>query len=281
MDRMSIATAFSKARRDGRGVLVAYLTLGHPSVDDSLKAIEVVATSGADVIEIGWPSETPYLDGSTIRDSHRQARAAFAAALDSPKSALAKAAQVTDCPLVLMGYKHDLMTVPDVLPGCAERGEVSGVLIPDADPDELNRFGIAGQPGLFDSTMNARQIERGARTAHGFAYVRTGVGRTGEQADLSHGDIADLARRIRLARPDLPVAIGFGLSTPEDVAKCMALGFDGAIVGSAIVRYVDRRDWSGLSSFISELVASTSTTAPRRPAVMEMRTDEHGTHSCH
>ncbi len=272
MDRMSITSAFSKAHRDGRGALIAYLTLGHPSVEDSLKAIEIAGTSGADVIEIGWPSETPYLDGFTIRDSHRQARAAFAAAPDSPKSALAEASQVTDCPLVLMGYKHDLMTVPDVLPGCVERSEVSGVLIPDADPDELKRLGIAGQPGLFDSTMNTQQIERAARTAYDFAYVRTGVGRTGEQADLSHGDIADLARRIRLARPDLPVAIGFGLSTPEDVARCMALGFDGAIVGSAIVRHVDCRDWSGLALFISELAASTFTATVRQQTVTEMRT---------
>lgn len=278
MGRTSIADAFAGARLDGRGTLIAYLTMGHPSASSNLRAIEIIGASGADVIEIGWPAARPYLDGPIIRASHKQAMAAFAVGVDSPKTVLARAAQVTDRPLVLMGYKNELMAIPDVLPGCLYRGEIAGVLIPDADTDELKRIGVQGQPGLFDPAMDAREIERAAMEAHGFAYVRTGVGCTGRQADLSHGDLSALAGSIRRSRPDLPVAIGFGLSTPEDVARSMALGFDGAIVGSAIVRYINDQDWTGLALFVSALAASAASS--RRPAA-EVKTDEHGSHSCH
>ena len=232
----TLAGRFGALRATGRRALVCYITAGHPDPDRSLALLRGLEDAGADVVELGVPFSDPMADGPVIQASSQQALehgVTFDRVL-----ALAERARLS-IPVVLFSYLNPLMAAGrDALTRAASAG-CRGVLVTDlplgADP-ELEAW-LGNGPLDFirlvaPTTPKARMAEI-AKTGSGFVYLISRMGVTGERAEIDPalpGTIATL-RSVT----DLPVCVGFGISTPQQAAEIGGLA-DGVVVGSALVR---------------------------------------------
>jgi tryptophan synthase alpha chain len=228
--------AFSKTRP----LLVTYLTAGDPSPEQSLPLFEALIAGGADILEIGVPFSDPGADGPTIQKASERALAAGG----NLNSALALAAQLpTAHPKVLFGYLNPFLAYgyPALAQACKDAG-IHGVLCVDCPPEEEPEFREALQaldihPILLAApTTPVSRIQLLGQAGGGFLYYVSMTGVTGG-AVAAHGDLSERLRLVR-AHAGLPVAVGFGVRSPEDV-KQLAPHADAVVVGSALVRLVE------------------------------------------
>ena len=256
--RTSLLTdAFTK----GHPALVAYVMGGFPTRDGSLAALHALADAGADVIELGIPYSDPLADGPVIRDAADEARAAAGGAFGLAETIALAADFIAESgpdapPVVLMGYLNPLMRMgfPKVASALREAG-VAGVIVPDLPPDMAGPW-LAASAGidtvfLAAPTSTPQRLAKVGEMSGGFVYCVSTTGVTGERAELP-AELADLVGRVQGSTP-LPVAVGFGVSTPDQAASVARVA-DGVVVGSAIVRR--QRDAADLASFVGELAAA-------------------------
>jgi tryptophan synthase alpha chain len=230
-----LSARFGQVRRRGRKALVVYVTAGHPSPDASLELLRAVARAGADVIEVGVPFSDPMADGPVIQQSSQQALEAGMTAdgvLD-----LVRRAQLR-IPVVLFSYLNPLLAAGEDVLERAHNAGVHGVLVTDlplgADRERERWFGespLAFVRLVAPTTPIERMREIGAHGS-GFVYLISRTGVTGAQDSLS-ADLPATIARLRAAT-DLPICVGFGISTPEQ-AHAVAQLADGVVVGSAVV----------------------------------------------
>ncbi|MBI2796071.1 MAG: tryptophan synthase subunit alpha [Gemmatimonadetes bacterium] len=232
----ALAERFALLKRQGRRALVCYATAGHPDPEASVALLRALDAAGADVIELGVPFSDPLADGPVIQASSQQALG-HGVTLDRTL-AIAAAAKVR-APLVLFSYLNPVMAAgPQVLQRAARAG-IGGVLITDlpvgADP-ERERW-LANGPLAFirlvAPTTPANRMAEISRHGSGFVYLISRLGVTGAQATLA-ADLPATVARLR-GVTDLPVCVGFGISTGEQARAVGAIA-DGVVVGSAIVR---------------------------------------------
>ncbi|HTR89430.1 MAG TPA: tryptophan synthase subunit alpha [Solirubrobacteraceae bacterium] len=233
-----IAAAFAGAR--GRAALMPYLMGGFPTLEDSLAIGEAYVAAGADLIELGVPYSDPLADGPVIHAADTRALAAGASVAGVLEVARALARSV---PVVLMCYANMVLA-----PGAGEfvarlaRTGASGLIVPDLPLEESEEIaaacraeGLALVPLVAPTTTPARMAAIGER-AQGFVYAVSVVGTTGERAALSDR-FAEIVARAK-ASTEVPVALGFGIATPEQARLAADAGADGVIVGSRLVRAV-------------------------------------------
>jgi tryptophan synthase alpha chain len=234
----AIARAFS--RQNGRAALMPYMMGGFPGMESSLRVGETYAEAGADLVEVGVPFSDPLADGPAIQLAGQralEAGATFERVLEEVASPLADRVGV-----VAMCYANQLMAYGlDDAPLMLASHGVSGLIVPDmpaAEAAELraacDQAGIALVP-LVAPTTPPEEVERIAQGARGFVYVVSVTGVTGERAALPP-QLGEVVERVRAAA-DVPVAVGFGVGTPEQVAEVGRIA-DGVIVGSRLVRAV-------------------------------------------
>lgn len=253
-----IASRLGGAFTPGRASLVAYVMGGYPTREGSLAALHALADAGADVIELGIPYSDPLADGPVIRDAADEARAAaggtfgLAETIDLAREFSATAGPGAP-PVVLMGYLNPLMRMglPKTAAAMIEAG-VAGVIVPDLPPDMAGPW-LAASAGLDTvflaaPTSTPERLAKVGEMSRGFVYCVSTTGVTGERSELPT-ELAGLVARVQEATP-LPVAVGFGVSTPEQ-ARAVAKVADGVVVGSAIVRR--QRDSGELRTFVAEL----------------------------
>ncbi|MFL5863138.1 MAG: tryptophan synthase subunit alpha [Solirubrobacteraceae bacterium] len=235
----SIAEAFARARANGRrAALMPYLMGGFPDLATSRAIGLAYAEAGADLVELGVPFSDPLADGPVIHaagSAALRAGATLPAVLDVARDI---AAQV---PVVLMCYANPilsqgLMRFLDRLVGA----HVSGLIVPDLPVEEAaetrpacRQRGLAFVP-LVAPTTPIERLQRIGADASGFLYTVSLTGTTGERAQVAGGLAAVIARAA--AHTDVPVALGFGISTPEQAAAAADAGADGVIIGSRLVR---------------------------------------------
>ena len=256
--------AFKDAKREKRAAFVPYVTAGDPSLERSVEIGRALARAGADVIELGVPFSDPIADGPT---NQRAAERALAAGtnLSGVLAAVEVVRKDLDIPVVLFTYANPVLRygIGDFSEDAAAAG-VDGVLFTDVPAEETapfeNHIGAAGLDliMLVTPTSTRRRMKAAARFGGGFLYLVSRTGVTGVRQKLDAG----LAENIRMARKvsSLPVAVGFGISTPEQVAS-VAEKADGVVVGSAIVSRIgamgDCDELIGeIESFASELAAA-------------------------
>ncbi|MFN8217493.1 MAG: tryptophan synthase subunit alpha [Solirubrobacterales bacterium] len=239
-----IAAAFEAARAEGRAALMPYMMAGFPDRETSLAVAAAYADSGADLIELGVPFSDPLADGPTV---HAAATAALAGGA-TLASALEVCRSVSDrIPVVLMVYVNMILAHG----GAAEFGRLAlaagaaGAIVPDLPLGEaedvreaFNGAGLALVP-LIAPTTPAERRARICEVARGFIYVVSTVGTTGERAEIP-ASLAELVAAVK-ADAEVPVAVGFGISTPAQAAQVGALA-DGVIIGSRLVRAVAEAD---------------------------------------
>ena len=260
-----IAVAFARAAADGRVALIPYVVAGYPDHATSLAAALAAAEAGADLLEVGLPYSDPLADGATLQRATTAALRA-GARLDGSIALLREiAAARPDLPLVPMCYANQILGGGDgraVAARLAEAG-ASGVIVADLTPDEGLRFeAVARDAGLAvvyliaPTTTAARRVEV-ARRSGGFLYCVSLVGVTGARTSLPPS-VRGLVASARADSP-VPVAVGFGVSSPAHVRMLVEAGADGVIVASALVDALgpDGRDVPALARLVAELRAAT------------------------
>jgi tryptophan synthase alpha chain len=231
-----IADAF--ARTSKRAALMPYVMGGFPTLEQSLQIGQACVRAGADLIELGLPYSDPLADGPVIHAAGTQALAAGANVAGVLEVARVLSASV---PVALMCYAN-MVFAPgvDAFVERLARSGACGMIVPDLPfgeaPEVLeacDEHGVALIPLVAPTTTPERLQEIGA-SARGFLYTVSVVGTTGERRTVG----ADLAATIERAKAStrVPVAIGFGISTPEQAAQAAAAGADGVIVGTRLVR---------------------------------------------
>jgi tryptophan synthase alpha chain len=234
----TIAAAFATAGK--RAALMPYLMGGFPDLDGSRAVGEAYAEAGADLVELGVPFSDPLADGPVI---HAAGTAALAAGATVHGVLDVGRALAESVPVVLMCYANLVLArgperFADELAGHG----ISGLIVPDMPLEEAgdvlaacDAAGVALVPLVAPTTPDDRLAAIGRR-ARGFVYTVSVTGTTGERQDLA-GDLAGILARTK-AHADVPVALGFGIGTPEAAARAADAGADGVIVGSRLVRAV-------------------------------------------
>lgn len=229
-------------------VLVAYVTAGDPSFDESAEILRALDRAGADVIEVGVPFSDPVADGPAIQRAVERSLSAggtLARSLDLVEAAKGTIA----APVVLFTYVNPVlrMGVERFVDRAAEAG-VQGVLVLDLPIEEsagmraaLDRRGI-DQIFLVSPTTTDERLTEAARLGRGFLYAISRLGVTGARETVS-SSAAPLVARIRQVTA-LPIALGFGISRPEHVREVAAFA-DAAVVGSAIVQVIEAASAGG------------------------------------
>lgn len=231
---------FAAKRAAGQKALVIYATSADPDPAHSPEVFLAAAAGGADVLEIGVPFSDPTADGPAIQAASQRALAkggGFATALDDVRAIRGRH---PDLGVILFGYANPFLQAGDPAARAAAAG-ADGILCVDLPPQEddllgasLAAHGLHAIRLLAPTSTDAR-IRDAAATGGGFLYLVSVTGVTGGKTGNTK-DLAAILARIR-RRTDLPIVIGFGISTPDDAARLAPLA-DGVVVGSAIVRLV-------------------------------------------
>ena len=239
MDR--IAQAFARTRREKRAAFVAYLCAGDPDFDTSLAACRAVLDAGADVLELGVPFSDPLADGLT---NQLAAQRALAGGMTAARvfELVRRIREKSQVPIVFYTYYNLVFSngVENYVRAAKEAG-VDGMLTLDLPPEEADELLAAcAQHGLktifiVAPTTPASRLPRIGAAATGFIYYVSREGVTGVRDQVA-ANIPEAVARIR-QHTTLPVAVGFGLSTPEQV-KQVARVADGVVVGSALVNVI-------------------------------------------
>jgi tryptophan synthase alpha chain len=248
-----IASVFS---RTGHKALIPYVTVGYPSVEDTLKVAPILAGSGCDIVELGIPFSDPLADGATIQ------KASFYALKNgvTPKLCLEVAEKLSrkvDVPLVFMTYFNPVLSygLEKFCAACARSG-VDGLIIPDLPPDEgLELEDITLRHNLdliylLAPTSAKERIKLVADRARGFIYLVSVTGVTGARASLPPELNSFVARVRKVARQ--PLCVGFGISTPEQARQVAEIA-DGVIVGSRIIQLMETDGLAAVGNFVNKL----------------------------
>lgn len=230
-----IADAFTNKK-----AFIPFITAGDPDLDTTKELILAMQEAGADLIEIGIAFSDPVAEGPVIQEADDRALAA-GTTTDKIFDMVASLQEQIHIPLVFMTYINPIYVYgTERFANKMKECGVAGVIVPDVPFEEKQEIDeIFKSCGLTVISMiaptSAERVQMIAREAEGFVYCVSSLGVTGVRTEISTG-IASLIEQVKAVR-DIPCAIGFGISTPEQ-AKAMAKISDGAIVGSAIVRMV-------------------------------------------
>lgn len=253
---------FAALREAGKPAFVAYVAAGDPDLDRCLEVLFALEQAGVDVIELGVPFSDPMADGIVNQMAAHRALLA-GATMRGVLDLVRRFRERSGVPVVLFTYLNPVYTY-----GFARFHEdaaaagADGVLLLDLPPDEaekndeLSGGGPLRRIRLIAPTTPAERIPRLAAAAEGFVYYVSREGVTGTQSSLAEG-IAENVAAIQ-AHTRVPVVVGFGISTPEQAAA-VARSSDGVVVGSAIVREIERHGAAGdlaakVGAFVKPLV---------------------------
>ena len=262
MSRLS--STFQRLSGRGEKALIAYLMAGDPSLDDTETYVLRLAEAGADVIELGVPFSDPIADGPVIQQAAERALRAGT----SLKKILATVRSLrtkTQVPLVLMAYYNSIFRYEEAA-FCrdAVAAGVDGLIVPDMPTDEAGTIHPLAEAAGLDvifllaPTSTGKRQASVARLSYGFIYYVSLTGITG--AKLT--DKADVEKKVREIRryTKTPVAVGFGIATPDDVRQVTRIA-DGVIVGSALVKIIAEGNHAAvtdrLASFTRSLKSAT------------------------
>ena len=269
VDEGRIEKRFAALKAEGRGALITFVTAGDPDQKTAREIVLGLPAAGADIIELGMPFSDPMADGPSVQASSLRALKAGATLANTLELVSAFRAEDQSTPIILMGYYNPIYIYGvDAFLTDAKAAGIDGLIIVDLPPEEDSELckpaidaGIRWIR-LATPTTDDKRLPKVLNNASGFIYYVSILGVTGS-ASTSEDATRKAVMRLK-SHTDLPVAVGFGIKTPE-MAATIAKSADAAVVGSAIVdRVLEGLDADGklgpdtacnVLSFVSELAA--------------------------
>ena len=251
---VTVATAFARARDEGRAALMGYLPAGFPTVAGAIEAMRAMVEAGVDIVEVGFPYSDPVMDGPTIQAASDAALRGGVRSADVLKTVAAVAE--TGAPVLVMSYwnvieRYGVAAFARDLAAAGGAGLITPDLIPDEADDWLAASDDLGLDRVFlvAPSSTDRRLAMTAAACSGFVYATSVMGVTGARAQTSDAAPALVARTKAVT--DKPVAVGLGVSDGDQAAAVAAYA-DGVIVGSALVRCL-QSDGGGLRPLVTDL----------------------------
>lgn len=236
-----IEKAFSVVKKP---LFIGFTVAGDPDKPTSIRVAQALIAGGADILELGVPFSDPVADGLTIQKADERALGAGTTP-DTVFEIVRQIRKESDVPVVLLTYYNTVYRrgTGEFYREAHDAG-VDGILIADMPVEESEEVcAVAARYNidpifLITQTTSDKRIKKIARKARGYVYLVAVLGVTGVKKQVSDGAV-DLLHRVR-SHTSLPLALGFGISTPAHAQVCARSGADGVIVGSAIVEIVER-----------------------------------------
>lgn len=222
---------------------IPFITCGDPNIETTVKIIKAMEQSGADLIELGIPFSDPTAEGPVIQNANIRALNG-GVTTDKIFEMVAQVGKEVKVPLVFMTYANVVFSygAERFIKKCSETG-IDGIILPDVPFEEKEDFAPICRKYAVDlisliAPTSSDRIQKIAAEADGFVYCVSSLGVTGVRESIAT-DIGAMTSLVRKSNPDIPCAVGFGISTPEQ-AKAMSQQADGVIVGSAIVKIAEK-----------------------------------------
>jgi tryptophan synthase alpha chain len=262
-----IQAKFAALDAKNEKALITYIMVGYPSRKDDLLAIRGLIKGGADIIELGFPFSDPLADGSVIQNASTISLEK-GTKISQFFDLVRKIRNESDIPLVLMTYTNILYHQGyDKFFKMARDAGIDGLITPDMTVEESNEYIKAAKKHNLDTIFlvspntSKSRLQKIVKQTTGFLYLVSVFGTTGMRGKIQKYTIDALKNTKRMANSKIPVGIGFGVSTPQDIKHYIKNGADAVIVGSALIRLIEKTPAPKLekivTSFTRKLKAAT------------------------
>ena len=256
-----IKEKFEELEKRNEKALISYIMLGFPNEKATMSTIRGLVKGGADIIELGFPFSDPLADGPVIQNA---STISLEKGTNISKifNIVKKIRKETDIPLVLMTYTNILhhMGYQKFIKNAKKVG-IDGFILPDMSIEESKDYLKAAKNNsdtifLISPNTSKTRIEKIAKASTGFLYLVAVFGTTGVKTGIKNYTLKAIKNVKKQTKGKIPIGIGFGVSTPEDVKKYIKAGADAVIVGSAYLKLIERTKQQNLESKITSFTKS-------------------------
>jgi len=256
-----IKEKFEELEKRNEKALISYIMLGFPNEKATLSTIRGLVKGGVDIIELGFPFSDPLADGPVIQNA---STISLEKGTNISKffNIVKKIRKETDIPLVLMTYTNILhhMGYQKFIKNAKKVG-IDGFILPDMSIEESKDYLKAAKNNsdtifLISPNTSKTRIEKIAKASTGFLYLVAVFGTTGVKTGIKNYTLKAIKNVKKQTKGKIPIGIGFGVSTPEDVKKYIKAGADAVIVGSAYLKLIERTKQQDLESKITSFTKS-------------------------
>ncbi len=256
-----IKEKFSELEAKNQKALIAYVMAGFPNEKTTLSTVRGLIKGGVDIIELGFPFSDPLADGPVIQNASTVSLEK-GTKIKKFFSLVQKIRKETDIPLVLMTYTNILYKkgYPKFIKEAKKVG-IDGFILPDMSVEESKEYLSAAKNNsdtifLISPNTSKTRIAKIAKATSGFLYLVAVYGTTGVKTGIKNYTLKAIKDVKKLTKGKIPVGVGFGVSTPEDVKKYIKVGADAVIVGSAFLKLIENTPQAKLESKIAMFTKS-------------------------
>jgi len=256
-----IKEKFAELKGKNEKALISYIMVGFPNQRATLSAVKGLVKGGTDIIELGFPFSDPLADGPVIQNASTVSLEK-GTKINNFFSLVKKIRKLTDLPLVLMTYTNILYTrgYPKFISEAKKAG-IDGFILPDMSIEESKEYlnaakGKTDTIFLVSPNTNKKRIRKIAKSTSGFLYLVAVYGTTGVKTGIKNYTIKAIKDVKKQTKAKIPVGVGFGVSTPEDVKKYISVGADAVIVGSAFLKLIEKTPQNKLEQKITTFTKS-------------------------
>lgn len=250
---------FIELKQKGKKAFIGFTTAGDPTLEKTIELVGALEEAGADIIEIGVPYSDPLADGPVIQLANQRAFKNADLNVKNVIQTITKIRKTTEIPLIFLVYINTILVYgkEKFIGECVEAG-IDGLIIPDLPLEEKEELAsIIEQTDLalipLVAPTSKDRVEKITAGCKGFVYCVSSLGVTGRASDF-HADILNYLSEVK-SKTSLPIAVGFGISTPEDILRLKDY-VDGVIVASVVVKKIGETDGDIVA--VKELVKSLS-----------------------
>ncbi|MBS1268504.1 MAG: Tryptophan synthase alpha chain [Nitrosopumilus sp.] len=256
-----IKDKFTTLESQNEKALIAYIMAGFPNEKSTIATVRGLVKGGVDVIELGFPFSDPLADGPVIQNA---STISLQKGTNITKffSLVRKIRKETDIPLVLMTYTNILYNKGySKFIAESKRTGIDGFILPDMSIEESNKYLQAAKNKadtifLISPNTSKKRIDKISKATSGFLYLVAVYGTTGVKTGIKSYTINAIKNVKKQTKGKIPIGVGFGVSTPEDVKKYIKAGADAVIVGSAYLKLIEKTPYSKLESKITSFTKS-------------------------
>ena len=256
-----IKEKFAELESRKEKALIAYIMAGFPNEKDTIATIRGLVKGGADIIELGFPFSDPLADGPVIQNASTVSLEK-GTKITKFLSLVKKIRKETDIPLVLMTYTNILYHKGySKFISEAKKAGIDGFILPDMSVEESKEYLKAAKNNadtifLISPNTNKTRVQKITKASSGFLYLVAVFGTTGVKTGIKKYTLDAIKQVKKQTKGKIPIGVGFGISTPEDVKKYIKAGADAVIVGSAYLKLIEKTPQNKLESKITAFTKS-------------------------